>query len=184
MNVFTGMQNIVYCLLYLPFLTNAQDKIEKFSPAGYGFTVLVPGKMEYGLKHVLTDLGEIKTTTYLYKGEDIDPDPVLIINITDYPDGVLEADSISLMEDFFSTSLESIREKLVGETIYYADISNLYSPGKIYKIHYNHGQAMVKGKMFVSNDKFYSVQAFSSFTKSNAKEIDTFLDSFELLMAE
>lgn len=165
-------------------MTNAQDKQEKFSPEGMGFSVLVPGKMEYGLKHVLTDLGEIKTTTYLYKGEDKNPDPVFIINITDYPAGVIEPDSISLMEDFFNTSLEGIRKKLGGETIYYADISSLYSPRKIYKIQYNQGQAVVKGKMFVSTDRFYSIQAFSSFTSSNAKEIDKFLDSFEMLVNE
>lgn len=174
------MRHIIHCLLFLPFLTYAQVNLEKFSPDGMGFSVMVPGKMEYGLKHVLTDLGEIKTTTYLYKGEEQNPDPIFIINITDYPAGVIERDSTTLLEEFFKTSLEGIREKLAGETLYYADISSLYSPRKIYKIQYNQGQAMVKGKMFVAGDRFYSVQAFSSFVNSNRKEIDLFLDSFEL----
>jgi hypothetical protein len=175
------MRYSIFIMLFIaPCFLTGQKNWEKFIPENMGFSIMVPGKMEYGLKHVLTDLGELQTTTYLYKGEDKNPDPIFIINITNYPAGVLEPDSTELTEEFFNTSLEGIREKLGGETIYYADISSLYHPRKIYRIQYNQGQAMVKGKMFVSGNRFYSVQAFSSFSNSTLKDIDIFLDSFEL----
>jgi hypothetical protein len=151
-----------------------------FIPDDKTFEVMVPGKMDFGTKHVLTDLGEMKTNTYLYKGEQENPDPVYIINVTTYPTGLLNPDSTELLELFFTTSYDGIAEKLGGEIIYYADISTYYIPQKIYKINYNNGTANVKGKFAVYRDRFYSIQVFSSFEKSNLKDIDTFLDTFKL----
>ncbi|MBK7525186.1 MAG: hypothetical protein IPI53_13840 [Saprospiraceae bacterium] len=67
--------------------------------------------------------------------------------------------------------------------LYYADVSTVYSPKKLYKINYNDGHAVVKGKMYIINDRFYSIQAFSSFQKSTDQSIDRFLDSFKILPA-
>lgn len=150
-------------------------------PDDLSFEVLVPGKMDWGIKHVMTDLGEMQTITYLYKGEEKNPDPVYIINYTKYPLNSLNKDSIQLLEDFFQTSMEGIKESLGGELIYFADISSVYTPQKLYKIHYNKGLASVKGKMIVDNDVFYSIQVFSSFQNSQKNENDKFLNSFKLL---
>ncbi|MBK8620641.1 MAG: hypothetical protein IPN79_02505 [Saprospiraceae bacterium] len=151
-----------------------------FSPPDASFDVKCPGTMDYGEKHVLTDLGEMKTITYLYREDIKNPDPIYIINYTDFPKGTLDADSIDLVEEFFKTSFDGILTNLKGEIIYYADISALNMPQKIYKINYNNGQAILKGKMLISGDRFFSVQVFSSLSQSDKPEIDGLLDSFKV----
>lgn len=166
--------------MWIPTRILGQETWINFVPDENLFEIQVPGKMDWGIKHVLTSLGEMKTTTYLYKGSEDNPDPVYIINFTPYPPHSLDKDSIELIEMFFQTSLESIVGSLGGDLIYLADISNVYTPQKLYKIHYNNGLAAVKGKMIIENDIFYSIQVFSSFQKSQIPEIDKFLDSFRI----
>jgi hypothetical protein len=166
--------------IFFVFTVFSQKKMAPFSPPDGSFEVKSPGTMDYGEKHVLTDLGEMKTITYLYREETENPDPVYIINYTDYPDGILDSDSIDLVEEFFKTSLEGIQTQLKGELIYYADISVLNMPQKIYKIHYNKGQAILKGKLLISKDRFFSMQVFSSLSQSDKPEIDAFLESFKV----
>src|SRR5690606_37894558 len=160
----------IFLMLFLSQNSYSQDSWTLFTPDDRIFEVQVPGKMDWGIKHVLTDLGEMQTITYLYKGEEDNPDPVYIINFTKYPKESLHKDSIQLLEDFFHTSLEGIIESLGGELVYYADISSVYTPQKLYKAHYNKGLAAVKGKMIVDNDTFFSIQVFSSF--QNSQKID------------
>jgi hypothetical protein len=175
------MRYIFILLLFCPAGVFSQEHWELFLPEDQSFQVLCPGTMDWGIKHVLTDLGELKTITYLNKGSEETPDIIYIINYTDYPAGVLHEDSTELLENFFQTSLDGIVEKLNGKLLYYADVSTVYVPKKLYKINYNNGHAVVKGKMFVFMDRFYSVQVFSSFNKSNDPGIDKFLESFKIL---
>ena len=175
------MKPIIFAFLWIPSYILGQETWINFVPDENLFEIQVPGKMEWGVKHVLTALGEMKTTTYLYKGPEENPDPVYIINYTPYPPQTLDKDSIEFMEMFFQTSLEGIMESLEGKLIYAADISNVYTPQKLYKIHYNNGLASVKGKMIVEKDIFYSIQVFSSFQKSQEPEIDKFLESFRII---
>ena len=179
-NVFPQRLFLLTFFLIMYTISFTQKIQNVFTPPDGSFDVKCPGTMDYGIKHVLTDLGEMKTITYLYREETENPDPVYIINYTDYPKGILDADSIDLVEEFFKTSLEGIQTQLKGELIYYADISGLNMPQKIYKIHYNKGQAILKGKLIISKDRFFSVQVFSSLSQSDKPEIDAFLESFKV----
>ncbi|MFZ1702987.1 MAG: hypothetical protein WAT79_01505 [Saprospiraceae bacterium] len=174
------MKYLMLLLSFLPVTLIGQAEWTLFHPEDKSFKILSPGNMEWGIKHTLTDLGELKTQTYLHKGTEENPEIIYIVNYTDYPNESLDADSTELLEDFFQTSLEGIIEKLDGELLYYADISNIYVPQKMYRISYNKGQALVKGIFLIYRDRFYSIQVFTSFSKSNSPEVDKFLLSFRV----
>ncbi|MBK8817906.1 MAG: hypothetical protein IPN49_01995 [Saprospiraceae bacterium] len=154
------MRVVYIFLLFLSVRAHSQDDWTLFLPEDRSFQVLSPGTMDWGVKHVLTDLGELKTITYLNKGSQETSEIIYIINYTDYPGGILHEDSTDLLENFFQTSLDGIIEKLNGQLLYYADVSTVYSPKKLYKINYNDGHAVVKGKMYILNDRFIPFRPF------------------------
>lgn len=159
----------------------SQTNWSKFTPEDNSFEILTPGKMEKGIKHIMTDFGEQKIYTYLHKGSSESPECVYIINYVDYPEGTFPTDSTELIEDFFLESILEIKNSLGGNLVYQADQSTTYNSCKIYKINYNNGKAALKAKMFLVKDRFYSLQAFTTFEKSTIPELDKFLQSFKTL---
>ena len=175
------IMRIYFVCLFLPSVLNAQNGWKKFTPEDRTFEVLVPGDMETGEKHILSDLGETKVKTYLYKGDNDLPDIIYLINYFSYPEGTLHPDSLSLTDSLFQESIKQVQKSLGGDMIYMADQSEYALQSRIYKINYNAGKSTVKGKMYIEGQKFYSVQVFSSFEKSQYEEIDRFIKSFRIL---
>ncbi len=157
----------------------AQDDWIKFnSDAVLAFSVDVPGEMEESNKSIKTAVGELTAYTYAYQGEVEDPNYLYLINFVEYPEGTFPPDSTDLIDDYLQNAVLTSAENVNGELVYAADIDNGH--GKLFRVKYNDDNAIIKGKSYIKNDVFISVQVFTVKSKSLNNEMDYFLDSFKI----
>ena len=142
------------------------------------FSVDVPGDMEATSKSIKTAVGELITQTYAYQGKAEDPNYLYLINLVQYPEGAFPVDSVDLINEYLDNSILTSTEKVGGSLIYTSDLEKLN--GKLFRIKYNDGNAVIKGKSYIKDDVFISLQVFTIKAKSLNDEMDYFLDSFEV----
>lgn len=144
---------------------------------GLAFSVEVPGEMEKTVKNIKTSVGELEVLNYAFQGKEDDPNYLYLINLVKYPEDTFVSDSLDFIEEFLNNSLESSIEKVKGELIYSSDIEKGW--GKLFRIKYNGGDAIIKGKSYIRKDVFISIQVFTVESRSLNREMDVFLDSFK-----
>jgi hypothetical protein len=170
---------ITIILLYTFNSSFAQDNWTKFKTNGeLAFSVDVPGAMVKSTKSLKTALGELEALTYAYQGNEEDANYLYLINIVQYPEETFPIDSTDLIEEFITNAVESSRDRVKGSLVYSAPIER--ENGKLFRIKYNDGDAIIKGKIFVRKDVFVSIQVFTIEDKSLNDEMDIFLDSFKM----
>ena len=159
--------------------TTAQNDWIKFESDGaLTFSVDVPGEMEKTTNSFKTAVGELDVVNYAFQGGEDDPNYLYLINMVKYPEGTFPKDSIDLVEEFLNNAIETSVAKVKGELIYSSSIKN--GLGKLFRIKYNEGGAIIKGKSFINKDVFISLQVFTIERKSLNDEMDVFLDSFRM----
>ena len=137
----------------------AQEDWIKFKAGeNLAFTVDAPGSMEKSAKSLKTAVGELDVLTYSYQGEETDANYLYLINMVQYPDDTFPIDSTELIADFLTNAIESSVANVNGELIYSTPIENEF--GKLFRIKYNSGEAIIKGKVYVRKDVFVSLQVF------------------------
>ena len=157
----------------------AQEDWIKFKGEGdLNFSIDAPGSMNKTSKTLTTAVGELDVLTYDYQGEEEDANYLYLINMVQYPEGTFPLDSISLIVDFLDNAIESSIENVKGELLYSTPIEN--ESGKLFRIKYNDGDAIIKGKVYIRKDVFVSLQVFTVKSKSLNDEMDIFLDSFKM----
>lgn len=146
------------------------------------FSVLVPGPMVEKITTMETSLGDLEYHTFVHRPEEKDPENELyMVSYYDFPLHTMHSDSIDLLEEFFEATIESAVESLVGDLDYQSAISLRDYPGRIWRISYNNGSAIIKTKAFLVNRRFYTIQAATQRGKSLNPKLDQYLDSFRLL---
>lgn len=159
--------------------SNAQDDWIKFKGEGdLTFSVNAPGILDKSSKQLTTAVGELEVLTYAYEGEDKDANYLYLINMVQYPEWTFPSDSIDLINDYLANAIESSVENVQGELIYSSPIERTF--GKLFRIKYNGGDAIIKGKVYIRKDVFVSIQVFTVKSKSLNDEMDIFLDSFRM----
>ncbi len=154
-----------------------QDNWVKYkADAVLSFSVEVPGEMEESTKTIKTAIGELNALTYAYQGTSEDPNYLYLINFVQYPEGTFPADSTDLIEDYLQNAVLTSADNVNGELVYSANIDE--NSGKLFRVKYNEGNAIIKGKSYIKEDVFISLQVFTVQSKSLNDEMDYFLDSF------
>ena len=170
--------SVFFILILFPTLSYGQDSWVKFkADDGMSFSIDAPGEMEKSSKKIKTAVGELTTLTYAYQGTEEDPNYLYLINFVTYPESTFPDDSISLISDYLDNSILSSVENVAGDLIYASDLEKDH--GKLFRIKYNDGNAIIKGKSYIINDVFVSLQVFTVQSKSLNDEMDYFLDSFK-----
>ncbi|MEE9438371.1 MAG: hypothetical protein V3V14_05180 [Saprospiraceae bacterium] len=172
--------SIVIILFFSVFTINAQDNWIKYKATdAISFDVLVPYYMEYITKDIKTSLGPLISHTYVHQSVDDDPNYLYLINVIGYPKGVFFKDSIELLDEFLLSSIETAARSIEGEVVYSANLDEKHNGvGKVFRIKYNDGNAVMKGKVFINNDTFIMLQVFTQKSASLNDKMNYFLDSF------
>jgi hypothetical protein len=169
-------------LLYLFLFPNgslAQDSWIKFeSDDVLSFVVDVPAEMEKTIKKIPTAVGELNAITYAYQGNAEDPNYLYLINFVKYPEETFPLDSVDLIEAYLQNAVLVCAERVHGEVVYSSDLEE--ANGKLFRVKYNEGNAVIKGKAYIRDDVFISLQVFTVQSKSLNQEMDYFLDSFKV----
>ncbi len=178
------MRKIISCIFYFSFIsmTIAQPSWDVFQSFDGKFKVITPGEMVKKENPIKTDIGELNYITYLHQSTEKNPDNlVYMVSYCDYPKYSIHSDSTELVEDFFKTTVETAVESVEGELSYSSEIMMNNFPGRLWRVDYNDGKALIKTKSFLVKNRYYSIQVISLKDKGMNLQIDKFLDSFTLL---
>jgi len=181
---FLQIANRGFCLLLVVALLSfvkldAQNDWTQFSADEVlSFQVDVPDVMEKSKKTIKTAVGELTTYTYAYQGAEADPNYLYLINCVQYPEGTFPTDSIELIDAFLENAAQTSAERVSGSVVYTSEMDNDF--GKLFRIKYNDGEAVIKGKSYIQKDVFILLQVFTVQSKSLNDEMDYFLDSFRI----
>lgn len=172
-------------LILSAFGGTSQSTWEVFQSFDGKFKVLSPGEMIKKENPIKTEIGDLNYITYLYQSIEKDPDNlVYMVSYCDYPKYSIHSDSTELVEEFFNTTVETAVESVGGELSYSSEISLNGFPGKLWRVNYNEGKALIKTKSFLVGNRYYSIQVVSLKEKGINLQIDQFLDSFSLLSGD
>lgn len=145
------------------------------------FRILVPGELTEKVDSVETEVGKVAYHTFFLQTEEKDADNLFyMVCYCDYPEGIIFADSVGLVEEFFESTMESAAESVHGKILYSSDIQLGKYPGKYWRIDYLDGKAVIKTKAYLAGNRFYSVQTISYQEKNINAAGDQFFDSFRI----
>lgn len=163
-------------------LASEAKKWRDFKSYDGRFGVLVPGEFVEKVDSIETAIGTLAYHTFFHQTKESNADNVLyMLSYVDYPDGAIHSDSTELLKDFFAETIDAAVKAVKGELIYSNDWKYKDYPGKVWRIDYLDGKALVKTKAFVVRNRYYTMQTIAKKEHSVNFSADKFLDSFQLI---
>lgn len=145
------------------------------------FSIETPVELFYIPKTIETSLGELPSEVHYGYNED---DKILyMVNYVQYPEHSFDTDSLELIDTFLEASIHSHAESIEGEVVY-TSVDETHEHSRIFRIRYNQGKAVLKGKAILRNDNYYMLQIFSPTDMSMNDTHDHFLSSFRIKDSE
>lgn len=176
------MKYIFLFLSILPLSVVAQDDWQVFTSVDGKFKIQTPQVLQESIDTLSTAIGEMAYHTFYYQPKtNADFNEMYMVSYVDYPEGGMHSDSTALLEDFFTNTMEAAVETVNGELRYHSDLEDLDYPGKLWRIDYLEGQAIIKTRAFLVNNRYYSIQTIAFKNKHLNSLTDRFMDSFQLL---
>lgn len=176
---------IFTCIIALSFIFSSwmlPHPWKEFISTEGKFRVMIPGKLTQKSNEMKTPIGTLTYHTYLHQPEEKDADNlVYMVSYCEYPRNAIHSDSLTLIDDFFETTVGTAVASVDGELQYNSNIKILDYPGRIWKVAYNEGEALIKTKAYLVNNRYYSIQTIMLKDKSLNFSADKFLDSFQLI---
>lgn len=180
------MRTISFVLTLLFFSSSqlaAQQSWQETSSYEGRFRVLAPGPMLQKVDSIETPVGKLAYHVFFQEPEAKDSADNLIymVSYCDYPAFTLHSDSTELLEEFFETTIESAVESVGGELAYSSERPYREYPGRIWRIDYLEGQAVIKTRALVAGNRYYALQTATLRSRSLNTASERFMDSFRLL---
>lgn len=146
------------------------------------FSILTLGEMTEKVDSIATNIGKLAYHTFFYQPPAADADNVLyMLSYVDYPEGTIHADSTELLTEFFKETIATAASSVKGVLLYTNDWKYNNYPGKVWRIDYLNGKAIIKTKACVIGNRYYALQTVTRKEKSLNFAADRFLDSFKLI---
>lgn len=145
------------------------------------FRVLVPGPMKEKQDTVDTFVGAVVYHTFFFQpfgqsGENL----LYLLSYCDYPEHTVHSDSTDLLAEFFAITMSAAAESVDGEISYSDDIRLKRYPGKLWRVEYLDGKAIIKSRAYLVGRRFYSLQAVMFREKILNLSSERFLESFRV----
>ena len=178
---------MLFLLLIFVLPGNLQGQVlsgwEEFKSFSGRFRVLLPGEMVEKLDSIPTFVGTLAYHTFYYQSpqEEDSDNLVYMVSYCDYPEHTIHSDSTELLREFFDATMDAARRSVRGELTYQDEIEQSGFPGRLWRIDYLDGKAVIKTKALVVDRRYYAVQTITFRNRSLNLSTDRFLDSFRLL---
>lgn len=176
------MKKSIFLFLLFPLFLTAQQDWQEFLSYDGKFKIKTPGKLQENVDTIETAIGKLAYHIFYYENEAQSAENVwYMISYCDYPEGAMHSDSTELLNDFFEGTIEEAVDAVKGELRYATEINELDFPGRLWRIDYLDGQAIVKTRAYMVENRYYAIQTISLKDRHLNKLQDKFLDSFKLL---
>ena len=148
----------------------------------WGFKIEAPGQLLQRDTENNTVIGSIKSSLFYFQDESDMPDNyIYMVNCFVYPEGGMHSDSTDLLMEFFEASIDEAVNSIGGDLIYQSDYNYEEYPGRIWRIKYNQGTAMLRSVAYLVENHLYIIQTASLQEKAINSSANRFMDSFRLL---
>lgn len=184
------MQQLQYQILTILFIINSftivtvqgQKDWQEFLYFDGKFKVQSPANLTEKLDTITTPIGNLVYHTFFHQ-PDIrkSENAMYMISYVDYPEGAMHSDSTELLSEFFKGTIEAATESVKGELLYDSETTLRDYPGRVWRIDYLEGGAVIKTRAYMVNNRYYSIQTIALKDRNLNKASEVFLDSFELL---
>ena len=162
----------------------AQTWQETVSTEG-GFSLWSPEKMNHKVDSIATPVGKIAWHTYFLQQANEEAEDassmIFMMSYCDYPAYTVHSDSTELLEEFFESTIDQAVAAVEGELRYVTEQTLHDFPGRFWRIDYLDGEAVIKTRAFVVENRFYTVQVVSKRALNFNPASNRFFDSFKLL---
>ncbi len=146
------------------------------------FSILTPGEMKEKVDSIATPIGVLAYHTFFFQTEQQNADNVMyMLSYCDYPPGSIHSDSTELIKEFFDATITAATERMHGNLMYERNLKYKDYPGKIWRIDYLDGKAIIKTKAYIIGQRYYTLQTITTKNRSLNLSSEKFLDSFKLL---
>lgn len=157
---------------------------QRYTDSLANFSVLFPkGEILHKVDTVNAAVGELYYHTFLHNNEGEEGISVYMLSYVTYPESSIHHDSTELLEPFFQNTIEAAEESVYGELAYQDNFEMRGYPGKVWRIHYNKGNAVIHTRAIVAGNAYYTLQTVSSREYALSPEAETFFDSFRFLQS-
>ncbi|MEN0005391.1 MAG: hypothetical protein AAF798_14665 [Bacteroidota bacterium] len=157
------------------------QKWEDFRSYEGKFRVLIPGAVSTKEQTLETGVGELTYHTAYCELKDKNADNlVYIISYCDYPDGGMHSDSTELLGEFFAATMEGAAASVEGAVVYEQTRDFREYPGRVWRVDYLEGKAVIKTRAFLVGNRFYSLQTITTKERSLNRSSERFFSSFRL----
>ncbi|MCB0550460.1 MAG: hypothetical protein KDD19_23020 [Phaeodactylibacter sp.] len=180
------MHHFLFVLTLILISTAAlpgQQQWQEFKSYEGRFQVMAPGAFQQKVDSIETPVGKLAYHVFFYQPAAADSADNLIymLSYCDYPPLTVHSDSTELLNDFFQATIESAVESVKGELAYSSERPFFNYPGRIWRIDYINGEAVIKTRALVAGNRYYALQTATVKGRSMNTASDRFMDSFRLL---
>lgn len=145
------------------------------------FRVLAPASLQEKTDTIQTKLGPLIYHTFFFQSPDQTADNLFyMVSYCDYPTGTVHSDSVELVEAFFDATVEEAAFSINGKLIYSEPISMQGYPGRLWRVEYLNGQALIKTRAYLINNRYYAIQTVALKDKSLNQSTERFFSSFQI----
>lgn len=155
-----------------------------YQSADQQFQLKTPSELTEKIDTIQTAIGDLYYHTLFTQTQPEEGNQVYMLSYCDYPLGTLHSDSLEFLNDFFETTIRSAMVSVRGELMYQTDEEMYGYPGKYWRIDYKSGQAVIKTRAFVVENRYYALQVVSTKARHINPDTDRFFESFKLLAEE
>lgn len=147
--------------------------------------VEVPGPLTHKSVEAVTDLGTLNTEVFYFQpNPDTSAQSGLFffqVSYCDFPKTALHADSVELLEEFFTQTVAAAAESVGGEVRYADTDESLGYPGYRWRIDYLDGEVAIRTRAVIVDNRYYAWQVVTGTPFSLSSETGRFLESFRIL---
>jgi len=166
-------------LILLPVFLFGQNTWSLYNSESPQFSVLLPKEPIETEKLIQTDIGETEIKT-IYFSSDIDSteNSLYLINYYEIDQIIFFGDSALTKKEYLKHAIEGIAKSLEASVLYanYSDFNECKTV--IYRLDIDTDKKVMKGKLVLSGNYFYSLQVFTTKQYSLNRNMDKFIDSF------
>lgn len=145
------------------------------------FRVMAPQVLQEKTDTIYTKLGALVYHTFFFQSPDKLADNLFyMVSYCDYPPGTVHSDSSDLVEAFFDATVEEAAFSINGKLIYSEPATFQSYPGRIWRVEYLKGEAIIKTRAYLVNNRYYAIQTVMLKDKSLNQATDRFFSSFQI----
>jgi hypothetical protein len=134
------------------------------------------------VQSINTAIGKLEMNIYMHEAQSEDQDDNLVYGLitTEYPDSIINSETIEDLESFFRNSIDGAVSNVKGKLLKETEIKINGYPGREIKVDFKDGMAIIRMRLYLVKNKMIMQQTITLTDKDNNKSIERYMNSLKL----